>query len=93
MFQTVETEEAQQAGTGEHPGDIVVLCGLDDWLRTARSEAREHVEAELGDVVEELAAIEVRRDELIRRCNAWLSLRAVGELAGLSHTQIRRITS
>lgn len=65
--------------------------GLEEWLLDARQHARTQVEDALTVAAEEFAVAEQRRDELIRRCKSWLSLRALGELVDLSHTQVRRI--
>lgn len=86
-------DEATQAGTGGHPAERVVVWGLDEFLQSERSTAREAVESELEDVAGELDELTAKRDALVRRCSAWTSTRALGELAGVSHTQIRRITT
>jgi hypothetical protein len=88
-----EARDAQYGESGGHPADHIVLARLDEWLRDAREQARAQLEAELVTVVEEFDAVEQRRNALIRRCKPWLSLRALGELAELSHTQIGRITA
>ncbi|WP_431977601.1 hypothetical protein [Micromonospora haikouensis] len=48
---------------------------------------------ELSAVADRIAADTVVRNELVTRVRRWDadSDRAIGELAGLSHTQVRRI--
>lgn len=88
-----QRQAAQTVGGTTHSRDYIVLVGLDSWFEDARREAREQVRDELEEVAAELEEITARRNELIRRCSRWMSLRAVGEAAGVSHTQVARIVS
>ena len=71
---------------------VVVVTGAEAWARARRDELRAKLRDELAQVTADLAALRERRDELIRRLHACGdSTRAIAELAGMSHTQVRRI--
>jgi len=71
---------------------VVVVTGAEAWARARRDELRQALRDELVQVTADLAALRERRDELVRRLHACGdSTRAIAELAGMSHTQVRRI--
>ena len=71
---------------------VVVVTGAEAWARARRDELQQELRDELAQATADLAALRARRDELVRRLHACGdSTRAIAELAGTSHTQIRRI--
>lgn len=66
-----------------------------DYLNTLRDQLRNAKREELEDAAEALTEAQTRRDELVRQIKAWGdgrdSLRALGYLARVSHTEVRRI--
>ncbi|WP_194838894.1 hypothetical protein [Nocardia sp. XZ_19_369] len=85
--------EALEMSTSPRPDDVNVIARLNEWLGQARDAARSHVERDLVETAEAIDELETRRDELVTRVSGWLSYRAVGELARLSHTHARRIAT
>jgi len=71
---------------------VVVVTGAEAWARARRDELQQELRDELEQVTADLGALRARRDELVRRLHACGdSTRAIAELAGTSHTQVRRI--
>jgi len=73
---------------------VVVVRGALEWARDRRDELRQELRDQLVQVVAEIEERLERRDELVRRLAACGdSTRAIGDLAGMSHTQVRRIVA
>lgn len=71
---------------------VVVVTGAEEWVRARRDELRQALRDELMQVAADLGALRARRDKLVRRLHACGdSTRAIAELIGTSHTQVRRI--
>jgi len=71
---------------------VVVITGAEAWARARREELRDELRDELMQVAADLAALRESRDKLVRRLYACGdSTRAIAELIGTSHTQVRRI--
>lgn len=69
-----------------------VITGALEAVTQFRDELRTAARAELATVAAELAWLTNRRDQLIGSLHSWGdSLRAIGALADLSHTQVDRI--
>lgn len=89
----VEVRQAQQ--TGEFGVTILPRKGVREVLVNARAELREEVREELKSAAATLAEAERHRNELIRRIKSFGvdtdTLRSLGELAGISHTEVSRI--
>lgn len=81
-------EEIRQQSDG-----VVVVYGAREYVESRRAELRQAVRDELVEIAEQLKELREQRDELIRRIHQWRvdSIRDIGDLAGVSHTQVRRI--
>jgi hypothetical protein len=98
---TADTTDAELEQIVEHAeqdvrnmADVVhVPTGFEAYLTIERAKLRDQVGAELATVRDDLARLTARRNALIRQMRAWNdeSDRAIGELAGVSHTTVQRI--
>ncbi len=78
----------------ETAGPTAVVTGALDAVTMFRARLRAEVRAELEEVAAELDRLTRRRDTLIRTVRGWGdSLRAIAQLADLSHTQVDRIAN
>jgi hypothetical protein len=84
-----EAAAARTCGAG-----VTIVAGMVAYLTALRQEKREKVYAELARVRDQFAEIGERRDALVAQVRGWGvdSLRDIGEMAGLSHTHIKRLT-
>ncbi len=88
-----ETDEATTCNS--HIGHVI-LTGADQYLTAIRDDLREQLADKLETVAAEITARKEQRDRLITRMRSWgdkerYSLRAIGALADLSHTQVAEI--
>lgn len=95
----VEMMAREEAKSANHNGDAgYSILDIDDtfaFLCGFREGQRGQIRAQLEDARDALTKAEKERDDLLRRIHSWKddSLRTLGELAELSHTQVARIVS
>lgn len=86
----VERMCAEAAGSSD---GRVLLVNVDDYVSHLRDEARDVLRHELEETAADLRRLTVHRDRMIRIIAGWGdSSRAIGALAGLSHTHVQRLT-
>lgn len=104
---TADTTDEQLEAMAKEQVEIAATNGaagyniLDDdetltYLTGLRDELRDEVRKQLWDVAEEHEETERKRNRLIRQVKGWRveadDLRSIGALAGISHTEVRRIS-
>lgn len=94
----IAAEQVELAKTAGEAGYGVLDPGRTyEYLDRLRDDLRDVVREELGEVAVKVADLDNQRDDLLRRIHGWGersdSLRALGGLAGLSHTQVARIVN
>lgn len=93
----IAAEQSETATTGGECGySVLDADDVATYLTGLRAGLRETVREELTDAAEALEAATRRRDGLLRQIRQWAAgdtLRSLGDLAGVSHTEVARIVT
>lgn len=92
-----QVRDAQTGGAGDFGWVVLDEQDVLEYLTDYRDRLREDVREQLCDVRDQIESATARRNRLVRQIRAWEAAedtyRALGGMAGVSHTEIGRIVA